>query len=165
MIKVYLMSHLNDYMNYYQSLNGLTKPIISKYTNEKSKMESISTEVLLNYAFYDVYNHQFSFPIQTTNTGKPVLLNETGIHFNKSHSMNYGLVVLSNVDVGCDIEYINQQFKLIPNVLTISELKMYEDAKVHQSELFFKFWTAKEAYLKLLGIGITKKFQTFSMNL
>src|SRR5690606_26794808 len=162
MIKIYIMPHLEDYMTYYQSLYGVESQLTTTYTNEKSKMESISTEVLLNYALFDTYQTKLSFPIETSKNGKPVLINETGIHFNKSHSKKYGLVVISTHEIGCDIEYIKSDFKLIPNVLTAKELQVYEAAHERtKPNIFYKYWTAKESFLKLQGIGITKKLSNY----
>ena len=73
------------------------------------------------------------------------------VKFNISHSNDYVVLAISDVDVGVDIEKI-RPFK--PNMIDFVSTKEEKEAIVDE-ESFFKVWTAKEALLKCLGTGLS----------
>ncbi len=77
------------------------------------------------------------------------------LFFNISHSLNFVVVVLSNEDVGVDIEYIAKKDnnKLARRILNDEELERY----LKNKDYFYKIWTKKEAEIKRLGLGVTIK--------
>ena len=95
--------------------------------------------------------------------GKPFLLDSLGnssVQFNVSHSHEYALLGFSfNQPIGVDIEYLRP----MPDALQIAqrffsqrEFDLLNNvAPDRQKQLFFLLWTAKEAYLKALGVGLS----------
>lgn len=87
--------------------------------------------------------------------GKPVLRDYPDVHFNLSHCKRGVLCVIDNEPIGCDIEEIEQSLDLnlchfCYSDSEIAEITASKDSCVE----FTKFWTMKEAYLKLTGEGI-----------
>ncbi|MCG6135214.1 MAG: 4'-phosphopantetheinyl transferase superfamily protein [Nostoc sp. LLA-1] len=96
--------------------------------------------------------------------GKPVLaanLSNSGIAFNLSHSQGLALCAVNyhrsiGVDLECirpmsDIENLAQRFFLPREYDLVRSLSGNQ-----QQEIFFRYWTCKEAYLKATGEGLAQ---------
>lgn len=82
------------------------------------------------------------------------------VYFNLTHSAGAAVIAVSeDHPVGVDLEFVNRKTKVLEvarSVLIDRELDFLEAARVeHRDRLFLYFWTAKEAYLKLLGTGLS----------
>ena len=96
------------------------------------------------------------------NCGKPQLTGfkqDSPLEFNLSHSGEYALYGFTyHHPIGVDLEYIRE----MPDAVKIAQrffsereyrlINSVEDAQ--KSAVFFKLWTAKEAYLKAIGKGL-----------
>jgi 4'-phosphopantetheinyl transferase len=88
--------------------------------------------------------------------GKPMIAN---LEFNLSHTSNLALLAISiDRPVGIDLEQIRPMenlTKLAARFFTAEEHQtiMAADA-AKRTELFFRTWTGKEAYLKAIGVGL-----------
>jgi 4'-phosphopantetheinyl transferase len=94
--------------------------------------------------------------LERSELGKPRLLssqNPSSLFFNMSHSAGLVAVGVTHLgELGVDIEKL-RPFKKMEQFLERfafdSERKKIEDAPEHQkNQLFFEFWTAKEAWCK-----------------
>ena len=94
--------------------------------------------------------------------GKPFLeqnFNENKLSFNVSHSQNFALyaVGLDN-SIGVDLESISSTTEVVSlaqRFFSPSEFAVIESApQEQQHQLFFRYWTCKEAYLKATGTGL-----------
>ncbi len=95
--------------------------------------------------------------------GKPVLaakFADSGLWFNLSHSAGLGLCGVSYRQIGIDLEYMRpmsdlealaQRFFLPREYDVVRSLPPYQ-----QQQVFFRYWTCKEAYLKATGEGIAQ---------
>lgn len=107
--------------------------------------------------------------------GKPALAKPAScrhIQFNASSSATLGAIAISNrIPLGFDIEKIkitgSRDYDLIvESQFTRDEYSWYQKHKESERvRLFFDFWTCKEAYLKALGIGLSGKLDSFSIDL
>lgn len=106
----------------------------------------------------EVYDNTFDYPMGTTANGKPVFPEHSEIHFNLSHAGDYVVCVVSQWEVGVDIEGNRAVRASIENrFFSGEECRWVQEAdseKLH-SERFFRLWTLKEAYSKLTGEGIS----------
>ncbi|MEM9075534.1 MAG: 4'-phosphopantetheinyl transferase superfamily protein [Bacteroidota bacterium] len=94
--------------------------------------------------------------LKSSNTKKPFFHSYPSIKFNISHTRKYGLLAISNEEVGVDVELNDESynFKLvIPSVLNEAEISQINISNEPSKE-FFKYWTRKEAFTKLIGTGI-----------
>lgn len=95
--------------------------------------------------------------------GKPWLQGEDGVPsalcFNLSHSNGRCVVALAaGMPVGVDVELVRQDvecLKLANRFFAASEQRAVAAAESSQrGSTFFRYWVAKEAYLKLKGVGL-----------
>lgn len=88
---------------------------------------------------------------------KPYLKDTDNLFFSLSHSGNYAVCVFFDREIGIDIEQIAQvDAGLIRHVCTDSEYHYLMDiSEKGRQEEFCRLWTAKESYMKLLGVGLS----------
>lgn len=92
--------------------------------------------------------------------GKPMVIgeqNQVGLHFNMSHSDQNILIGVSlEGPIGVDIESINPKLdymSLAKRFYALSEVELLKRSP-HPRLLFYRLWTAKEARVKALGVGL-----------
>ncbi len=106
----------------------------------------------------------------TTNSyGKPVLANAPDgatVHFNLSHADGLVACVLSrDFEVGIDVENTGRPVNLdiVRRYFAPSEVAYLEQLHPDQQQAtFFRFWTLKEAYVKVRGIGLSLPLEQFA---
>ncbi|MDJ0734300.1 MAG: 4'-phosphopantetheinyl transferase superfamily protein [Nostocaceae cyanobacterium] len=106
--------------------------------------------------------HQVIFEYEPL--GKPKLadsLNASKLCFNLSHSQDLALCAVScDRTVGIDLEYIRPMSTLLSlakQFFAVSEYAVIESlAPPRQREMFYRYWTCKEAYLKATGVGLSQ---------
>ena len=91
-----------------------------------------------------------NFELQYNEHGKPSLVHYPDIHFNISHCKNGLAVAVDGKPIGIDIESIRNA----DSALVKKTMNDIEAAQIHNTEDFIRFWTMKEAVLKLRGTGI-----------
>ncbi|MBR8835373.1 MAG: 4'-phosphopantetheinyl transferase superfamily protein [Stigonema ocellatum SAG 48.90 = DSM 106950] len=114
--------------------------------------------ILARYLGIDPQQLQFGYEPN----GKPVLpdtLNQTKLWFNLTHSQDLALCAVSRDRlVGVDLEYIrpiSDILNLANRYFSPNEYAVMRSLPPHQmQEVFFRYWTCKEAYLKATGVGI-----------
>lgn len=126
---------------------------------------SVLRELLGRYASVSPAALKFS----TSGNGRPELALHAPISFNVSHSHAHALIVVSRERrVGIDVEYGNLALdwrELSPLVCTPPELRVLESmSSAAQRTMFLRCWTAKEAILKTLGLGIAEGLLAMSVN-
>lgn len=105
--------------------------------------------------------------------GKPALPGQggpEGIRFNVSHSGDFGIVAVSRGrEVGVDIEEIRHDLDVVELGQSCLSTEEHEtllacdgDARIAR---FFDLWTAKEAYIKAMGSGLSISLQGFTVRL
>ncbi|MFG1645614.1 4'-phosphopantetheinyl transferase family protein [Amycolatopsis sp. NPDC049252] len=88
----------------------------------------------------------------TRDGDRPVLAGASGIEFSLSRSGGLALIaVTSGVRVGVDVEEIRE---VDHDGLAARTLRPEEAAAVREPVTFFRYWTCKEAYLKVDGRGL-----------
>jgi 4'-phosphopantetheinyl transferase len=96
--------------------------------------------------------------------GKPVLAEtfaDSGLEFNLSHSQGLGLCAVNCTrQIGVDLEYIRPMSDLealAKRFFLPREYDMLRSLSLNQQqEVFFRYWTCKEAYLKATGDGLSQ---------
>lgn len=93
--------------------------------------------------------------------GKPFLKvpGWTNVQFNISHSGSYLVgVVAFDVYLGIDIEYISPiDFDCIEYFMNEKEIVQFNNLRSEEAKLhyFYTIWTLKEAYSKMIGMGLS----------
>lgn len=96
--------------------------------------------------------------------GKPVLVDkfaDSRLAFNLSHSQGLGLCAVNCTrQIGVDLEYIRPMSDLEALAKRFFLPREYEMLRSlspnQQQEIFFRYWTCKEAYLKATGDGLSQ---------
>lgn len=90
--------------------------------------------------------------------GKPYLIHDRSVFFNISNSFDLCVYAFSgDAEVGIDLEKIRDLpdlDQMIEKNLTRRERKYLVKDPDHKLNLFFRFWTFKESYLKAIGEGM-----------
>lgn len=89
--------------------------------------------------------------------GKPYLEKYPEIHFNISHCDGLVVCAIHNQPIGVDAERIRPYSERLPGrVLSEAEQAVLEErAADGKPELFFRYWTLKESYIKATGTGLS----------
>lgn len=106
-----------------------------------------------------------SIDLLSSQNGKPSF---PGIFFNISHSKRWALLAFSRQTVlGVDLEWKERDLnfeRIARQYFSCAEkdqLRSASDA-TEKRDLFFTIWTRKEAYVKALGSGMFREFETCS---
>ncbi|MET0267710.1 MAG: 4'-phosphopantetheinyl transferase superfamily protein [Duganella sp.] len=97
--------------------------------------------------------------------GKPCLWGAASLEFNLSHAGSQVVCVLSSAPVGVDIE----QVRAIDLGIAERFFHPREQAALMacapslRRDYFFRLWTAKEAYVKALGLGLQRDLASFAV--
>ncbi len=96
--------------------------------------------------------------------GKPFIVGHEHIHFNMSHCRQAAVCVLSDEEIGVDIEEI-RRFKpsLVSYTMNDAQRQMIAVAE-HPEVEFIRLWTMKEALLKLTGLGLRTDLKTLDLS-
>ncbi|MBQ3736949.1 MAG: 4'-phosphopantetheinyl transferase superfamily protein [Candidatus Methanomethylophilaceae archaeon] len=86
-----------------------------------------------------------------------------GIEFNLSHSGHYVAFALSEDPVGIDIEAVGRNRDIAKRVMDPQEYSDFMDTvgEKDRNEVFARMWTAKESYMKALGLGFRLPPESF----
>lgn len=95
--------------------------------------------------------------------GKPAL---EGVCFNLSHSAELALIAVADSAVGVDVEKIvDRDLDLIaPTVFSPDELRAF-NRSADRAAAFFRAWVRKEAYVKMLGVGVSSALSAFDVSM
>lgn len=142
------------------STSGLSSSdqVILEYLNSMRMMLQSQRDVMLGYLGHTPNN--ISTPIQTNSVqqvhGKPYVygLEETkGLEISLAHKNGASVSIVSEKSVGIDIETMEERTKDFLEIsFTLYELELIKDKDI--TEWSTRFWVAKEAYGKMLGVGL-----------
>ena len=112
--------------------------------------------------YLDINPKQVEFEYQPR--GKPLLAAKfanQGLLFNLSHSQDLALLGVSyQHQIGVDLEYIRVMSDLEGLAKRFFSAKEYDYLRLfssaEQQQIFFRYWTCKEAYLKATGDGLVQ---------
>lgn len=148
-----------------QRLNtGYFSQFRSRYKNATIFQHSFFGDLLVRMLLsklFQITNSNFSIAYNDHN--KPFLTNLPNHHFNISHSGSWVVAAFSEKPVGIDIEKIKKaNFEVAERFFSDEEVAFLDELDQNQKdEWFFRFWTAKESYLKAIGTGLSKPLSSF----
>lgn len=143
-------------------LSYLTEEEIIKskdYKSEIAKINYIASRAILNLVLKCLLEKEIDdLIVKRDKNNKPYLENTIGLKFNISHTEGLVLLAFSKREVGIDVEKINfkLEFKdILENCFTRDEIINIDNNIIS----FYRYWTAKEAYLKCDGIGLIRNLK------
>lgn len=127
----------------------------ARYKKVKDKKRCIAGGLFFN---------KFLKGVQITKNeyGKPVA--KDGDFFNLSHSGDYAIFVLSDCQVGCDIQYISfiKAEDIAKLVFCAAEMDLLSQS-IDKTDTFYELWTKKESLLKCIGEGFHRSSKSINV--
>lgn len=143
-------------------LSYLTKEEIIKsedYKSEIAKINYLASRAILNLTLKGLLEKGINdLRVKRDKNNKPYVENTLGLKFNISHTEGLVLLAFSKREVGIDVEKINYKFEfkdILENCFTRDEIINIDNNIIS----FYRYWTAKEAYLKCDGIGLIRNLK------
>lgn len=160
--------YLKNKLLFYDILSDSEIADIEKYKLSKRKIEHL-TGIVLSRIFVSKILSISAKEVQFElgENGKPFCKSHPEIHFNISHGGDYIVAAFADVSVGVDVESWKRKppMEVARRFFSATEFQQLDSVSRDEKPfLFYKFWTAKESYLKMLGTGLTKSLSTFSVS-
>lgn len=140
----------------------LTKEEIKKskdYKSEIAKINYLVSKAILNLALKGLLEKEIDdLTVKRDKNNKPYVESTLGLKFNISHTEGLVLLAFFKREVGVDVEKINYKFEfkdILENCFTRDEIINIDNNIIS----FYRYWTAKEAYLKCDGIGLIRNLR------
>ena len=161
--RVYIPDHLESVTSDYDLLLKEEQEKSQAYAREEDRIRYVLGKIYLkkllaSYLKTDPYNLEFKYSDQQ----KPILENYPMVNFNISHSGDYIIIGFANKwSVGVDIELMTTHvdlYNMIINCMSSTEVSAILNSEMPRN-MFYKYWTRKEALLKGIGIGLTDRLK------
>lgn len=144
----------NDLLAAIDTLPSWRREKALRFKHLQGRKECTYAYLLLCQALRDTYGITEQPAFSIGEHGKPRLVSSPAIHFNLSHCRQAVACVVASCEVGIDIESIGRYKEpLARHVLNDQELAAVQQAEDPQLA-FTRYWTQKEAIVKLTGRGI-----------
>lgn len=151
----------------YRTLPAHRKEKIDGLRFDKSKRLCMGAWLLLMHGLRAEGITQREIRLTYGPTGKPYLADFPDVYFNLSHSGNHVLCAVSDREVGCDVQKIGSaDLGITHRFFSPEECTVIQTAPADgQNELFFRFWTLKESFIKNIGKGLSLPLSAFCIRL
>lgn len=169
-VELYLIhtAFLDDEVVFRQKLKQVSEKRREKVLNYKIREDqkrSLAAGLLLEHVIGEKgYSGE---QIEIDENGKLYLPDIDNFFFSLSHSGEYAACVICDVPVGVDIQQKRATKANIAKRFFKTEETKYIEKHPYEKrdDLFFRYWTGKESYLKLKGQGILGGLDTFFIDL
>lgn len=119
------------------------KLYITNNNDTKTLLSTILKEEY-NLTNYEIYFNEYNKPY----------LKDINIYFNISHDKDKTVLVISDKEIGVDIEYYTYKSSVVNKYFNEKEQKIVNEASNKELE-FTKIWVMKESFVKMKGIGLS----------
>jgi len=162
-------SHVQDF-DYESLLTPLEKARANRFVLIRDKNRYRQSTALMRLLLSQYLNlDPGKLGIRISELGKPYIdATDSRIDFNFSHSSDYHLLGISeNGPIGVDIEPlrpVDDWQQIARRCLTAEELQEFSTfGEQQRNEMFWYYWTSKEAILKATGIGLRCEPNTLNL--
>lgn len=160
MLKVYY-ANINDIENekiFHEKLvqvKTVRQQKVLRCKRRDDQLRSLAAGLLIRHAVEEELLSYKELEFETNSNGK-LLINQSvcPVWISISHSGEFAAVAISNHKIGIDL----QQQKELKSQDRMKKM-CYNDAELDSRESFFYHWTRKEAYSKMLGLGMKLNFK------
>ena len=133
-----------------------------RYRFVKDRQLSLGAETLLRHALCcaGLGTNSIDFDY---GPGKKPYLKSGGIFFNLSHSEEWAICAVAECEVGCDVEQVAPiDLKLARRFLPEEAEDIYaQPTEAEKLDLFYRYWTLKESFMKATGLGLQLPLNAF----
>ncbi|MBP3633267.1 MAG: 4'-phosphopantetheinyl transferase superfamily protein [Oscillospiraceae bacterium] len=139
---------------------------ISACRQEEDKLRLAGAGAVLHRALREAGIASHACVFEANPWGKPFLKGREDIHFSLSHSGHWAACAISDAAVGVDVELPRCTMKLAKRHFHPDELEQLSTLdEAARADALNRLWTAKEAFLKMLGRGLTVPLDSFTVSL
>ncbi len=163
MMKLYRINinNLDDPLGNKELLNQIDeirRKKIMRYHMPDDRKRSLAAGIIIKHILNE--NGLSENSLSCSENGKPLA---DGLFFNVSHSGNYVVGVVSDCEVGCDIEKVSSApMKVAQHYFSPAESE-YMNSEPDKDRAFFTIWTLKESYMKMTGQGLSLALDSFEI--
>ncbi|MDR0364181.1 MAG: 4'-phosphopantetheinyl transferase superfamily protein [Bacteroidales bacterium] len=141
---------------------------ILKSKKEKDRIEKTLGWILCRMEASERFHvHPSGVVVAAHEKGKPYYGDFPELEFNLTHGGDVIIAAFSeNRAVGVDVEALTRKanLEIAKRYFTLSEATFIESLSENdQRRAFLRFWTIKEAYLKMIGVGLTRPLDSFEI--
>ncbi|MBS1783117.1 MAG: 4'-phosphopantetheinyl transferase superfamily protein [Bacteroidetes bacterium] len=143
----------------------LAKKICS-FRNVEDSLRVLFSRLLCEFVLQKEFSlNSNSLLIAETEFGKPYLVNHKNIKFNFSHSGHWVVCAFAHQEIGIDIEQVRSiDLDIAQHYFSESECNdLFAKPLSQQIDYFYRLWTMKESYIKMLGKGLSCPLDSFSV--
>ena len=154
------------FARYYDKVSPQRREKIDRLRLPADRVRSLAVELLLQHALAERGITQYT--IRCGEHGKPYLADHPEVYFNLSHAGKVVMCVVSDSEVGCDVEEIVEgrealaQRFFTPREAAEIAAQPTGEAKI---ALFYRYWTLKESFMKVTGRGMSLSPTAFEFEL
>ena len=152
----------------YYKVSSYRKSKVDKLLFDKDKWLSLGAEYLLMQGLREFNIDYSQIEIGLVENNKPFFKNcPVELYFNLSHSGEMAMCVISDSDVGCDIQKVSNKEKILDvaeRFFNSSEIEIIKNCKESErNNLFYRIWVIKESYIKATGKGFKMPLKNFKI--
>lgn len=171
MLKIYYL-RISDFAGFPDDLllatvGDATRIAVMDYKNERVRRTKLLGETMIRQLLRSVFGlKQENYALVKGEHGKPYLSgNASPVFFNLSHSGDYMVCALSENEVGVDIERDGRErLQVARRFFHPREVEALESLSgLQRKDLFFRYWSAKESFLKYTGNGLASPLSGFEV--
>ena len=167
MIELFLVDHtaLSDeklFAFWLARADGARRAKVENLIRREDKNASLAAGIILPLALR-ARGYAGDIRVEAEAGGKPRLIVPQGVHFNLSHSGKYTVLALSDTEVGVDVQQKRAVDLRVARRYFSPEEWAHISAAEDKEGLFYRYWTAKESYLKALGTGLARPLNSFTV--
>ena len=142
----------------YAAAGEQRKAKIDRLRFNSDKRLSLGADILFRHALGEWADK----PVKTNEYGKPYI-EGCPIFFNLSHSGSIAMIAVSDTEIGCDVQITSKPpLEVAQRYFCESERILIEQSN-DRAKMFFRLWTLKESYIKMLGKGLSAPLDSFEV--
>ena len=157
----------NEYETRLANASSYRKEKINKCTLQQKALENLAAAAVIDEAVKQFGLREKQINYGFGEVGKPYIKN-TDIHFNISHSGDYAVCVVSDREVGIDIQKIEKpNLQVAERFFAKNEYEYIANQpdEISKSDAFYRIWTLKESFVKAIGVGTNLSFDSFGFDI
>ena len=144
-------------------LSAYRREKLEKQTNERARLRSLISELLLRHAMRDGgFAVDGPLNIVVSEQGKP-FLRDGGCFFSLSHSADAALCALGDRNVGADIQIVSKANEALIGRFFAEKERAFVRGAGDPDRAFSEVWAKKESFCKMDGRGLALPLGSFSV--
>ena len=148
-----------------QEVSEYRKSKVERLLGDDKKRQSLLCGLLLKECLHRIGVDEKNAEYSVGENGKPSLKDCPQVKFSLSHSGRYAVCVLSDGEIGCDVQEVKRpDFKIAEKYFSDDEKKLLDRiSEIEKNDAFFSVWARKESLVKACGESVVSLSDKFSV--